>query len=182
MHQRSTFKIQATSAVSFFYFPEDIKTTSTTYLANIYALLISTLISMFQRELTRNDAIFVLVATLSPATLCLWAMVVISVFNRGAFPDYFKETMSKFGQRIMILSSFVSFILWFVVVALVIWPPNPNYFSQPACQKEYGKEMLVYLLWSAKFFLGFFVAVAAVFLIARHRRKHMDRRGSPSDL
>src|SRR5260221_13979950 len=133
---------------------------STTYLANIYSLLISALISMCRGELTRNDAIFVLVATLSPATLYLWAMVSIALFNKGFLPDYFRESMSKFGQRMLIFLSIVSFILWLVVVALALRPPNSVYFSQPACDKCYGKDLLFILLWSAKFFASFVLALS----------------------
>jgi len=154
---------------------------STTYLANIYSLLISALISMSREELTRNDAIFVLVATLSPATLYLWTMVFIALFNKGFLPDYFRESMSKFGQRMLIFLSIVSFLLWLVVVVLAL-RPNSIYFSQPACDKNYGKEMVFILFWSAKFFLSFFLAVAVVSAIAWYRRKHMSRRGAPSDL
>ncbi len=155
---------------------------STTYLANIYSLLISALISMCRGELTRNDAIFVLVATLSPATLYLWAMVSIALFNKGFLPDYFRESMSKFGQRMLIFLSIVSFILWLVVVALVLRPPNFVSFSQPVCDKYYGKDLLFNLLWSAKFFVSSFVAVAVASVIAWYRRKHMYRRVAPSDL
>jgi len=137
---------------------------------------------MCRGELTRNDAIFVLVATLSPATLYLWTMVFIALFNKGFLPDYFKESMSKFGQRMLIFFSIMSFILWLVVVVLALRPPNSVYFSQPACDKNYGKDMLFILFWSARFFLSSILAVAVVSRIAQYRRKHMDRRGASSDL
>jgi len=137
---------------------------------------------MCRGELTRNDAIFVLVATLSPATLYLWTTGFIALFNKGFLPDYFNESLSKFGQRMLIFLSIMSFILWLVVVALALRPPNSVYFSQPACDKTYGKDMFFILFWSAKFFLCFFMAVAVVSGIAQYRRKHMDRRGAPTDL
>jgi len=134
---------------------------------------------MCRGELTRNDAIFVLVATLSPATLYLWAMVPIAVFNKGFLPEYFRETMSKFSQRILIFLSLVSFILWLVVVVLAFRPANSEHFSQPACEMDYG---FMNLLWSANFVFGFLVAVAVVSVIAWYRRRHMDRRAAPSEL
>jgi hypothetical protein len=156
---------------------------STTYLTNIYSLLVSALISMSQGQLTRNDAIFVLVATVSPATLYLWIIVCFAALNKGFLPDYLnREIMNKVGQRLLILLSFVSFVLWVVVAVLALRPQNSNYFSQPACDKVYGKKQLSSLLWSVMFLVSCFVAVAVVSVIAWYLRKHMAGRGAPSDL
>jgi uncharacterized membrane protein len=135
---------------------------------------------MARRQLTRNDAIFVLVATVSPASLYLWIMVLIAVFNKGILPGYLgREAMSKGQQRLLILFSIGSFLLWLVVAGLALWPSHSDHFSQPACDQVY--ELLT-LLWSAVFLAGFFVAVAVVSVIPRCQRKHMARRGAPSDL
>ena len=109
-------------------------------------------------------------------------MVPIAVFNKGFLPNYFRETMSKFSQRMLIFLSIVSFILWLVVLVLALRSANSEYFSQPACEIYYGKGMFMTLFWSAKSVFGFFVAVAVVSVIAWYRRKHMDRRAAPSDL
>jgi hypothetical protein len=156
---------------------------STTYLANIYSLLVSTFISMSQGQLTRNDAIFVLIATVSPATLYLWIMVCFAVFKKGFLSDYLNgEIMNKVEQHLLILFSLVSFILWVVVAALALRAQNSDYFSQPACNEVYVKGQIWSLLWSAMFLVGFFVAVAVVSVIAWYRRKHMGGRGATSDL
>jgi uncharacterized membrane protein len=135
---------------------------------------------MARRQLTRNDAIFVLVATVSPASLYLWIMVLIAVFNKGILPGYLsREAMSKGQQRLLILFSIGSFLLWLVVAGLALWPSHSDHFSQPACDQVY--ELLT-LLWSAVFLAGFFVAVAVVSVIPRCQRKHMAGRGAHSDL
>jgi len=138
---------------------------------------------MSRGELTRNDAIFVLVATASPATLYLWILISLAVFNKGILPDYLSgETMSKVGQRLLILFSIGSIILWVVVAALVFWLPNSDYFSQPGCDQDYGKGQRLRLLWPVFFLLGLFLVVAVVSVIAWYRRKYMARRGAPSNL
>jgi len=64
------------------YSPADVQKIIYPYLVTIYAFLISALISLVQSNLTRNDAIFVLIAVASPATLLLWTTFLVTAASR----------------------------------------------------------------------------------------------------
>lgn len=70
------------------YSPKNFKTTAYAYLANVYALLISALISIFQSNLTQNDGVYVLVAVASPATLYLWACIFFKLVLFRRLPSW----------------------------------------------------------------------------------------------
>jgi hypothetical protein len=73
-------------AITIIHNPEDFKVASYSYLANVYALLIFALISMLKVELTQNDAVFVLIATVSPATTSgAWRLSLCLKVYRSAF-------------------------------------------------------------------------------------------------
>lgn len=162
-----TTLIHMGQAITIVHNPEDFRLMSYAYLTNIYSLLISALISMLNVGLTQNDAVFVIVATISPATVYLWITAVHALF-RG-FPKRI-DHLNKHEGFFLIALSFTSFALWATILGLIIRPSHQVKFSQPGCNKDYGKPQLLRLFWSALFLGQLLFAGAVIFGIAVYLR------------
>lgn len=153
--------------------PEEFRLASYSYLANVYSLLISALISMLKVELTRNDAIFVLVATVSPATLYLWLTAIYALF-RGLPNRISRKIPNKQEQTLLLALTFVSFALWISILGLIVGPTNDSNgvkFSQPGCTAAYNPEQLTAILWSTQLLSQSFTTGALSLSIALYLRQ-----------
>jgi hypothetical protein len=150
--------------------PEDFRLASYSYLANVYSLLISALISMLKVQLTQNDAVFVLVAAVSPATLYLWLTAIHALF-RGLPNRIARKLPNKHEQILLVALSFISFALWISIFGLIVGPTNDSNgvkFSQPGCAVPYGPKQLAALLWSSQLLSQSYTAGAVIFGIAMY--------------
>jgi hypothetical protein len=101
--------------------------------------------------LTRNDAVFVVVAIVSPGTLYLWVIAFMDLIKHS--PRRIKNQIAIHEWRCFVFLSVFSFIFWVIILGLVIYPPSKVVFSQKACSLEYGKDEIFNLSWSAVFLL-----------------------------
>jgi hypothetical protein len=103
--------------------------------------------------LTQNDVVFVIVATVSPATLYLW-IITARALIRGLPNNIARGIPNKHEQVLLIALSFMSFALWVTIVSLTtVGPSHRVKFSQPGCNTTYGKSELATLFWSLWFLL-----------------------------
>jgi hypothetical protein len=163
--------------------PEDFRLASYGYLANVYSLLISALISMLKVELTRNDAAFVLVATVSPATLYLWLIAIYALF-RGLPSRIARKIPNKQEQILLIALTFVSFALWISILGLIVGPTNDSNgvkFSQPGCTASYSPEQLTAILWSTQLLSQSFTTGALILSIALYLRRQAHTVSFPKN-
>jgi hypothetical protein len=156
--------------------PEDIRFASYSYFANVYSLLISSMVSMLKSQLTQNDAIFVLVATVSPATLYIWATSAVALF-KGLPKSIVLGIPNKREQGLLIILSFVSLALWATGVGVVAGLPNGVSFSQPGCELDYSSTQWTSLLWSVVFVGRSFVVVALLLGICHYLVRRTNKRG-----
>src|ERR1700683_1511332 len=93
--------IRQSQAITIVHYPQDLRLASYTYLANIYSLLISALASMLKGQLTQNDAVFVLVATVSPATVYFWAIASFAIVFKS-FPQRISREIPNAHEQLML--------------------------------------------------------------------------------
>jgi hypothetical protein len=137
-------------AIAIIHNPTEIKIPAYTFLVNLNSLLIAGLISLVKRELTQNDAIFVFVAAISPASLYIWAISLRTIFDK--LPDRMVPGLStKREQVVLVVLSFVPFVLWIILMGLTFSPTQSFEYSQPACNVPYKGEKLMSLFWAALF-------------------------------
>ena len=170
------------------YSPKDFKTTAYAYLANIYALLISALISLLQSSLTQNDGVYVLVAVASPATLYLWACIFFKLLLFRKLPSWqgygintktyklmlFKQQKSGQGYEINIeiykhsLQAVVigSFFLWISMIYIIVASPGHISASQPACNKQFGLRGWITLVWPLPYLIQLLILLGSLNLPA----------------
>jgi len=166
------------------YSPKDFKTTAYAYLANIYALLISTLISLLKSNLTQNDGVYVLVAIASPATLYLWACIFFKLVLFRQLPSWqghgintkiykfvlFKQLNSRQGYKINIdiykhflqYAIMGSFIFWIAMIYVIVASPGHISASQPACNKQFGLRGWIALVWPLPYLIQLFVLLGGL--------------------
>jgi preprotein translocase subunit SecG len=163
--------------------PKDVRFASYSYFANVYSLLISGMVSMLRSQLTQNDAIFVIIATASPATLYLWAISAVALFT-GLPQRYQSAIPNKREQAFIVLLAIVSFMLWIVSIGLYARPSSGAKFSQPGCNKIFGRADWISLLWSTVFlvrtiFLVVSLLLTSLYLKLRMRRRNIACPGTP---
>lgn len=130
---------------------------------------------MHKVELTQNDAVFILVATISPATLYLWIIAALALLN--GLPNRMARMLpNKHEQVLLIALSVISFALWVVMVILIIGPSDWAKFSQPECNKTYGRSEQVTLLWSSVFLGQSLSAGAVMFGVAVYLRRQAQKK------
>jgi hypothetical protein len=135
--------------------PTNIKVPAYTFLINLNSLLIAGIISFVQGQLTQNDAIFIFIAAISPASLYTWAISLRTIFNK--FPDRMVPGLpTKREQVLLITLSFVTFVLWAILIGLTVSPSNRFAFSQPACYVA-DNGIIVSNFFSPAIFVGCFV-------------------------
>ncbi|KAG1734897.1 uncharacterized protein EDB91DRAFT_575861 [Suillus paluster] len=136
------------------------------YLANIYSLLISAVISMSNMQLTRNDAVFVVVAIANPGTLYLWVIAFMTLAKHP--PRRIKDKIAHhYEWKFFICLSVASFVIWIIMLGLLTHPPNGVRFSQQDCSHEYGQTEIINLIWSGIFFLRAVVAISLLLVVPR---------------
>ena len=133
------------AAVVTMYSPAEFEMNTYAYLVNIYALLLSALISLVQSNLTQNDAVFVLVAVASPVTLYLWSMFLLAAFFRRIS----LLAIGVNGVSLIFLSVAVlgSLVMWLTMVGIIVGSPRGISFSQQGCSSEYGQNAIFMLVW-----------------------------------
>jgi hypothetical protein len=147
-------------AITIIHNPADIKIPVYTFLINLNSLLIAGILSFVQGQLTQNDAIFIFVAAISPASLYTWAISLRAIFNK--FPGRMVAGLpTKREQIILITLSFVPFVLWAILMGLTFSPSSHLTFSQPACYIAYDAKTVWSLLWAA-IFVGCFALSSVV--------------------
>jgi len=137
---------------------------------------------MHKVELMQNDAVFILVAKISPATLYLWITAALALLK--GLPNCMACMLpNKHEQVFLIALSIISFALWVMMVGLIIGPSDGAKFSQPGCNKAYGRSERVTLLWSLVFLgqslsAGVFMFGIAVYLRRRAQKKLFSPSGN----
>lgn len=172
-HISKSPRITFTQAITIIHSPVDIRVAAYSQLANLGSLLIAALISLNQGSLTQNDAIFILVATISPGNIYIWAIglraLLISSpqFLASQFPNRHEHNL------LLVLSS-LPFFLWIALLAMIFRPSHR--FSQPACDVKYGEAAIWKLLWSPMFLGSLIIGYGSLVLFgARDRENPTDR-------
>lgn len=166
-----------TFAITVLFNTNEVRLAYYSYLANIYSLLISAIISMSKGQLTRNDAVFVVVAIISPGTLYLWIIAFMDLVKRP--PRRIKNKIAVHEWKFFVFLSIFSFMFWVIILGLVVSPPNTVVFSQPACSQEYGPSEIFNLSWSVEFLVK---AVFATWVLLRSRIYEQKNRSSNDGL
>jgi hypothetical protein len=141
------------SAITIMHNPAELKIPAFSFLINLNSLLISCLISLFRGQLTHSDAVFIIVAAMSPASLYIWAISLRTILNRLPYrivPGF----PTKQEQLILIVCSFIPFILWAVLLGLLFSPSTPLKFSQADCGVPFYLGRWMKLLWAVLFVGG----------------------------
>jgi hypothetical protein len=100
--------------------------------------MISALISLFQGQLTRNDAVFVLVTVGSPVSLYIWLKTVVELHTIWKSLQQWKISLKALGGFFLDGIIVLSLVIWFIMIVLVLSLPATNsYFSQLACTTVY---------------------------------------------
>jgi hypothetical protein len=126
------------------YSPADFEINTYPYLVNIYALLLSALISLVQSNLTQNDAVFVLVAVASPVTLYLWSMFLLAAFFRRT--SLLAIGVNGVSQIFLFVAVLGSLVMWLTMLGIIVGSPSVP-FSQQGCSSEYGPHAIFMLAW-----------------------------------
>jgi hypothetical protein len=135
------------------YSPADVEKTTYPYLVTIYAFLISALISLVNSNLTRNDAIFVLVAVASPVTVYLWIMFISGAFVAAVFRRASPWVLAHGNSQTQIflyISILGSLVIWGTMLGIIVISPSGVSFSQQACSwsKRHDIVGLAHVLFS----------------------------------
>lgn len=150
--------------------PGNIKVSAYTFLANLYSLLIAGLISLLQGQLTQNDATFVIVVAVSPASLYIWFTAFAYLFN--LVPLRIASRLPDYWERLLLISlSLLSLGLWVVLLVLSMGPVRSVNFSQPACNQEYGKSAIGMMLWSVSFLASSIIGMVYTYVSWKILRK-----------
>jgi len=142
------------------YSPADVERITYPYLVTIYAFLISALISFVNSNLTRNDAIFVLVAVASPVTLYLWVMflfgaVFVAIFRRAS--PWVPAHGNSQTQIFLYVSILGSLVIWATMLGIIVGSPSGAIsFSQQACSR-YGAHATTVLVWPMLYLFQLFL-------------------------
>lgn len=112
--------------------------------------MIAALISLFHGELTQNDAAFVIVVAVSPASLYIWIISFGYLIN--LVPMRIASRLPSYRERLLLVSlSLLSLALWVVLLILSVVPVHSVNFSQPACNQTYGMNATWMMKWSVSF-------------------------------
>ena len=152
------------SAIVLIHSPSDVETAIYPYLLSLYALLISTLLSLLQSNLTQNDGVFVLVAIASPVTLYLWSIFLFAFLFRRA-PSWISSNLNRTHQFFLTISTIGSFAFWLALVALVVGEPRSITFSQPACNEKFGLVRSINIAWPVPYFIQATILCIALNLV-----------------
>ncbi|KAF8811257.1 terpenoid synthase [Phlegmacium glaucopus] len=117
------------------------------HIANNYSLLVAAILSIIKRQLTQNDAVFVIIAVASPGTLHLWFLSTIQLIRRKNLPSILSKMNQVEGIMFSILSNCL-FLLWLAMFSLILLPSMQSPFRQPACHRKYGMNGIISLLWA----------------------------------
>ena len=80
-------EIVSPSAILLVYWPEKIRTTMYTHLALVFSFHIAAIVGLAFQQLTKNDAIFVVVMVASPTSIYVWLTSLLFLWKSSLFPD-----------------------------------------------------------------------------------------------
>ena|ERR1700761_5080269 len=129
---------------------------------------------MLQVELTQNDAIFVLTAVASPVSFYLWFSSLLALLWR--LPGRLTVGMGAREQTLLSLLSLGSFALWATLIGIILDSSRSFQFSQPACNREYGRKSVYSLIWAAPSAIQSVI----ILVVLRLASLYADRKRSPS--
>jgi len=145
------------------------------YVGNVVALLVSAFASVARTELTQADAAYVILSVASPASLYLWLLVLYTAYRllrRQPWPTPLAPFYT-FEKYVFFSLSFMSFVLWIVLIPVGYAPSWTAMLKQPACKLGLlsvrdniawlGRILLVYLILSV-------IPLLVSFGILRHTR------------
>jgi hypothetical protein len=119
------------------------------HLAVIFSLMIAALISIIRGQLTQNDGVFVLVAVGSPCTIYLWFSTLRSLISHHHFPG--QAHRNRHEVQLLKLLCMLSMAFEIVLICLLFVPSSRIRFSQPSCNREFGKKLVLNLAWAVQY-------------------------------
>ncbi|KAJ2928182.1 hypothetical protein H1R20_g8892, partial [Candolleomyces eurysporus] len=150
--QISIYLTTGTFTFALVYFPQLVRPMLYAHLAVMYSLMIAALISITHGQLTQNDGVFVLVAVGSPCTIYLWFSTLRSLIGHHDFPIL--ESQDRRNRRevqLLKLLCLLSIAFEAVLICLVFVPSPRIHFSQPSCNREFGKKLVLNLAWAFQY-------------------------------
>lgn len=121
------------------------------HLSVLYSLMIAGTVSVAKHDLTRADAMFVLIAASSPASIYLWYLCIRSFWNADLFPivhsNKNKTASQSYEVKITQIVALGSFAWTLALLVITFAPSKVIKFSQPGCDREYGTERWFNLAW-----------------------------------
>ncbi|TFK22017.1 hypothetical protein FA15DRAFT_671971 [Coprinopsis marcescibilis] len=159
----------------------------------IYALLLATVISVTRGDLTRSDAIFVIIAVASPASILLWTYSALSLW-RGS--EWFQMRLSEKAEKTTHLTPFQntqirifsmialgSLVFEAAMAGVLFGNIDRLKFSQPGCEQQFGTKIWHRLVWvypiAAQLAVGAFLVFAAGFLFRNICVRRLPWRNLP---
>ncbi|KAJ2936263.1 hypothetical protein H1R20_g831, partial [Candolleomyces eurysporus] len=140
-------------AIVLVYIPRLHRTMLYAHLSVLYSLFIAAVVSMSKGELTNADGIFVVVAASSPSSLHLWFLTIRSFWNTSVFPIQPADKSVPAHKSLVIqltrALALLSLIFEIILIFLILTPTKRIQFSQPACNREYGKALWYNVAWVA---------------------------------
>ncbi|TFK17767.1 hypothetical protein FA15DRAFT_675842 [Coprinopsis marcescibilis] len=163
--QISTYITALVFAIVLVYMPWMGRPMLYAHLSVIYSLMIAAAICIAKSELTQTDCIFVIVSVISPASIYLWYLSIVSIWNPEQFPVE-KENKRKSKEihalRVVCLAS-LAFAIGLVVITFV--DSDKITFSQPGCKKAFGEILWFLIPWMIPL-SSQALATAALFFLA----------------
>ncbi|KAJ2917890.1 hypothetical protein MD484_g2500, partial [Candolleomyces efflorescens] len=147
--QISIYVTTGTFAFALVYFPQLVRPMLYNHLAVIYSLMIAALVSIVRGELTQNDGVFVLVAVGSPCTIYLWFSALRSLITYYDFLG--QDHRSRREVQLLKFLCMLSMAFEIVLVCLLFVPSSRIRFSQPSCNREFGKKLILNLAWAIQY-------------------------------
>ena len=119
------------SAILLFYSPESVKESFFSSILTIYSILITCLISIFQKNLTKFHALIAATIVGSPLTMYMGLYALRSLWgNKHRLDDIVGR--GKIVQRTMVLGTVA---IWMAFVIYLLLPSNISYFAQASCDQ-----------------------------------------------
>ncbi|TFK17765.1 hypothetical protein FA15DRAFT_675839 [Coprinopsis marcescibilis] len=163
--QISTYITSLAYAIVVWYIPWMGRPMLYAHLSVVYSLLIAAVICIAKSDLTQNDGIFVLVSVASPATIYLWYLSVVSLWQPHIFPVEKKDKRKSLEIHALRVLSIGTFVFEIALICLMYVPSETISFSQPACNKEFGMVLWFNIAWMLPIAIQTVVGIV-IFLIA----------------
>lgn len=119
-------------AILVFYDPEEVKESFWAQTLTVYSLILTSVITIFQAQLTRIHAILAATIAGSPLSLYIVIYAIRSIFGGN------HRLASVVGHRKQIPRTVVLIALavWTALVIYIIIPTHLSHFAQPACERS----------------------------------------------